>query len=248
MDKKPWFSLWSFPNGYDGAESSFLDHIEIPCSEAFNTNYNAIKTEVLNYLDQVEAKPYFKTSMVEGKKGYNTLSLAWWSIQFYKTQANFPALTRLMKVHPEILTISVNILEANAAILPHMGDTNAIYRGHFGVKIPGELPAVGIRVNGESQSWREGQFIWFMDAYEHETWNHSNEQRIVLLVDVLRPEYRQFRTWICATVMTSLFLQNRIESSRWLNRNQGWVIKIVAPCLVPLVAVRIAWINFTRKY
>ena len=248
MNKKPWYSLWSFPVGYDGLEPAFIHHTDIACASEFSTNFENIKSEVLDFLAQQKATPYFKASMVQGGKGYDTESLAWWGIQFYKTQVNFPTLTRLMKDHPEILTISVNILEANAAILPHMGDTNAIYRGHFGVKIPGELPAVGIRVNGESQSWREGQFIWFMDAYEHETWNHSNEHRIVLLVDILRPEYLQFRTWVCATVMTSLFLQKRIETSPWVNRNQGWIIKFVAPCLVPLAAVRIAWINFIRKY
>ena len=248
MKKKPWYSLWSFPVGYNGHESAFIHHADIACSSVFSAEFTQIRKEVMDFLDQETTSPYFKASMVQGGKGYDTVSLAWWGIQFYKTQAKLPTLTRIMHSHADLLTMSINILEANASILPHMGDTNAIYRGHFGVEIPGKLPAVGIRVNGESQSWREGQFIWFMDAYEHETWNQSNLKRIVVLVDVLRPEFQQSRKWICATVMTSLFLQKRIETSPWVNRNQGWIIKFVAPCLVPLAAARIAWINFIKKY
>jgi hypothetical protein len=87
-----------------------------------------------------------------------------------------------------------------------------------------------------------------MDAFPHETWNHTGQARIVLLVDVLRPEFSNQKKRICATVMTSLFLQKRIEKYAFFKRNQRWIVNYLAPMLVPIVQFRIAWINFTRKY
>jgi len=248
MNTPLWFSLWSFPAPYVGNESAYVDEKHMLCTQSFTTQVDAIRNEVLSYLMKHETIPYFKQSMVQQGKGYHTRSLAWWGIQFHKNQRELPVLSSILKNHPELLTLSINVLDANSSILPHMGDTNAIYRGHFGISIPASLPQAGIRVSEAEQSWQEGHFIWFMDAYTHETWNHTKEARIVLLVDVLRPEFSNQKKRICATVITSLFLQKRIEKSSFFERNQRWIVKYIAPMLIPLVQFRIAWINFIRKY
>ena len=36
--------------------------------------------------------------------------------------------------------------------------------------------------------WEEGKCMIFDDAYEHETWNHTKEERVVLLFDLWHPE------------------------------------------------------------
>ncbi len=243
-----WYSLWSFPAPYEGNEPAYVDEKNMACTHAFTAQFHAIQKEVLMFLSKHEAIPYFKQSMVLHGKGYQTLSLAWWGIQFYKNQRELPVLSSILKNHSELLTLSINILDTNSRVLPHMGDTNAIYRGHFGISIPSSLPQAGIRVKELERSWNEGHFVWFMDAYPHETWNNTNQARIVLLVDVLRPEFSNQKKRICATVMTSLFLQKRIEKYRFFNRNQSWIVRYVAPALIPLVQFRIAWINFIRKY
>lgn len=248
MNTPLWFSLWSFPAPYVGNEPAYVDETEMRCSQAFTVHAEAIRSEVLTYLKKHETIPYFKQSMVQEGKGYHTQSLAWWGIKFHKNQRELPVLSSILTHHPELLTLSINVLDSNSSILPHMGDTNAIYRGHFGISIPASLPQAGIRVKEEDRSWQEGHFIWFMDAYPHETWNHTKESRIVLLVDVLRPEFSNQKKRICATVMTSLFLQKRIEKHAFFARNQRWIVKYVAPMLIPLVQFRMAWINFMRKY
>ena len=35
--------------------------------------------------------------------------------------------------------------------------------------------------------WQEGKALVFDDAYEHEAWNHTESDRIVLIVDVWHP-------------------------------------------------------------
>jgi aspartyl/asparaginyl beta-hydroxylase (cupin superfamily) len=245
---KPWYSLWSFPAPYSEAEAPFIDNKLIACSQVFSRQFKEIQEEVQQFIRNQSLKPYFKDSMVKGDQGYQTLSLKWWGINFYKNQKQCPVLTQIIKSHPEISTLSINKLAPKSRILPHMGDTNAIYRGHFGITIPGKLPHLGIKVKSEEANWTEGQFIWFMDAFEHETWNDTEFDRYVLLVDVLRPEFYLQKHSIYATVMTSMFLQKRMEISPWLKKNSTWIVSWFAPLLIPIARIRIAWINFIKKY
>ena len=46
---------------------------------------------------------------------------------------------------------------------------------------------VGIKVGGQVAHWPEGKSLVFDDTFEHEAWNDTDETRVVLFVDVIRP-------------------------------------------------------------
>ena len=46
----------------------------------------------------------------------------------------------------------------------------------------------GFKVGGETREWREGELLVFDDTVEHEAWNDSGCDRIILIFDVWRPE------------------------------------------------------------
>lgn len=41
----------------------------------------------------------------------------------------------------------------------------------------------GIRIGDQVRAWEEGECLVFDDAYEHEVWNRTEEERVLLLVD-----------------------------------------------------------------
>jgi aspartyl/asparaginyl beta-hydroxylase (cupin superfamily) len=41
------------------------------------------------------------------------------------------------------------------------------------------VDACGIRVGEEVRPWIEGKAMLFDDAYEHEVWNHTDQERVV---------------------------------------------------------------------
>jgi aspartyl/asparaginyl beta-hydroxylase (cupin superfamily) len=186
--------------------------------------------------------------MVTKEASYKTFSLRWWDIEFFKNQVYFPITTQLLKKYPEITTLSFNFLEPASRILPHCGDTNAVYRCHFGIQIPDSLPKCGFRVKNESRSWQEGEWLAFIDAYEHEAFNLTDQTRMIILMDVLRPEYVNQRGRITSTVMTSLFLQKRAERFSWLKRLPHPAVRILVVGLRPIAALAIRWVNFTKRY
>ncbi len=70
-------------------------------------------------------------------------------------------------------------------IAAHRGPTNLRLRCHLGIVVPeGDC---GIRVGDELSRWEQGRCIVFDDRYDHEAWNHTAAERIVLIVDLWHP-------------------------------------------------------------
>ena len=58
---------------------------------------------------------------------------------------------------------------------------------HLPLVVP---PGCGFRVGNETREWEPGKLLIFDDTIEHEAWNDSSEDRIILIFDVWRPELR----------------------------------------------------------
>jgi len=89
---------------------------------------------------------------------------------------------------PEILGAGVVMLSRivpGTHIVAHCDETNGRLRLHMGIKTPSDAV---MRVGSESVRWQAGKCIVFDDSFEHEVWNLSDEDRIVLIVDFLHPQ------------------------------------------------------------
>ena len=75
-------------------------------------------------------------------------------------------------------------LEPKTRIPAHTGSSNTRLTVHIPLIIP---PACGFRVGAEVREWRPGTALVFDDTIEHEAWNDSDEQRIVLIFDIWNP-------------------------------------------------------------
>lgn len=89
--------------------------------------------------------------------------------------------------HLSLISPSVyfSVLEPGSRIPPHTGITNARLIAHFPLIVPEDC---GFRVGGETRSWEPGKALVFDDMTEHEAWNNSDRIRVVLIVDLWRPE------------------------------------------------------------
>lgn len=81
--------------------------------------------------------------------------------------------------------ICLSILRPNTEIRAHCGPTNIRLRAHLGLEIP---PGCGIRIAGKQYAWQEGQWLVFDDSFEHEAWNRSSQERVVLILDLWHPD------------------------------------------------------------
>ena len=144
------------------------------------------------------------------------MPLMTWGVEFHKNICNFPVTTEILKQIPGLVSASFNLLEKKSEIKHHFGETNASVRVHLGLCIPDSLPDVGFKVNGISRSWEEGKVLIFCDGYEHSGWNHSNQDRYILLLDIIRSEFIHKKRLICANVLATLSLQSLVSKSAFL--------------------------------
>jgi beta-hydroxylase len=98
-----------------------------------------------------------------------------------------PLTAALMREIPGMTTAMFSILSPRKHILDHRGPYKGVLRYHLGLIVPGEKEACRIRVGDDVRHWEEGESMIFDDTFNHEVWNDTDETRVVLFVDVLRP-------------------------------------------------------------
>lgn len=230
---KLWYSLFDRTE-FAGELPYFIEPSENNSTIVLESNYLIIKEELLNFLSLHELPGYFNSTMVEKKNTWKTISLNAWSVEVYENHKYFPKTLAIIKSLPGVVSSSFSMLTPHAKILPHCGDTNGIFRCHLGLSVPATLPACGFRVGNEWKSWEEGKLLLFIDANNHEAINNSNENRLIMIIDIIRPEFIKKKQWICATVLTSLLLQKLAEKFPLLYKSPLIIQKVIAEILIPL--------------
>jgi aspartate beta-hydroxylase len=90
-------------------------------------------------------------------------------------------LSRVPEHGPEVL---YSVFTPGTHLLPHRGVTNARLVAHLPLIVPEEC---ALRVGGELHHWQEGRVVVFDDTYEHEAWNRSTRNRVVMIFDIWNP-------------------------------------------------------------
>ncbi|MBS1647506.1 MAG: aspartyl/asparaginyl beta-hydroxylase domain-containing protein [Bacteroidetes bacterium] len=235
---KLWFSIFD-RNEYNGNEPPFFNPTDYSFSKVITDNYPIIKKELADYLSKYELQSYFNSTMVAKVNTWKTVSLKTWNVEIYEHHKYFPETLKIIQSIPGLVSASFNLLEPHGHIVPHCGDTNGIFRCHLGLSIPGTTPACGFRVKNEWRSWEEGALLVFVDANNHEAINNTSDNRFIFLFDVVRDEVLAKKKWICATVLTSLFLQKWAEAIPSLSKVPLWLQKATALSLVPFAYLAI---------
>jgi len=101
----------------------------------------------------------------------------------YVGRKYFSETLSLFNNYKEVITVSMARFPANRIIPTHKGNRELI-RIHYGIKIPeGDI---SFKVKNEEKKWENGKAFAFNDFYEHGGWNNTEQDRIILIVDLDR--------------------------------------------------------------
>ena len=120
-----------------------------------------------------------------------------------------PRTAQLMREIPGMTTAMFSILSPRKHILDHRGPYKGVLRYHLGLIVPRDAEACRIRVGEDFRHWEAGKSMIFDDTFNHEVWNDTDETRVVLFVDVLRPlpePYATINRLIVKAIGYSLFV------------------------------------------
>ena len=169
LDSQPWYDPQDFP---------LARYLELHAAE--------IRDEIL----AIDPSTFQRESERIGRRGD-------WDVAFFYERGRrhdelcqaCPVTTAGIEAYPAVRTLAGLIyasrMRPGTHIQPHRGPTNLRVRCHLGIEVPeGDC---AIRVGDETRRWEQDRCLVFDDFFEHEAWNHTGEDRIVLIVDMWHP-------------------------------------------------------------
>ncbi|HEY2656122.1 MAG TPA: aspartyl/asparaginyl beta-hydroxylase domain-containing protein [Solirubrobacteraceae bacterium] len=172
---------------YPGLESRpWHDASDFPLASYLEAHFEEIRDEVL----ALEPARFHRESERIARTGD-------WDVAFFYERGRrreqvcdaCPVTTRGIETTPAMRTagglIYVSRMRPGTHIEPHHGPTNLRLRCHLGITVPDGDCA--LRVGDDTRQWQDGQCLVFDDYFEHEAWNHTEQDRIVLIVDLWHP-------------------------------------------------------------
>jgi beta-hydroxylase len=159
----------------------FIDSKKFEFVAYLESNWLTIREEYLKLPEDV-FEPWVQREMYG--EGWSVYGLYAFGEKIEPALAACPHTDFLLTQIPGLTTAGFSRLAPQAHVNPPVGWVESVYRLHLGLVVP---EACSLRVGDEVRSWVEGECLIFDDTVEHEAWNHSNQSRIVLLLDFLRP-------------------------------------------------------------
>ncbi len=203
--------------------ATFIDAAKFPWTKKLEDNWMDIRTEldeVLKYRDNI---PNFQDISEDQKilttdNKWKTFFLYGYGFQSDQNVTMCPKTSKLLHQIPGMKTAMFSILDGGKHIPPHRGPFKGVLRYHMGLIVP-EPDKCKIRVGTDYAHWHEGKSMIFDDTHNHEVWNDSDKQRVVLFVDFIRPlpfPLSALNNFLIYLISISPFVQDgKKNQSKW---------------------------------
>ncbi len=229
--------------GYPGRLPGFPDPSTLPGTRILEDNWKTIKEEVdAFYAAHAGAFGANYTPYAYSEPGWKTINLYSYFLRYGENCARFPRTAAIVEQIPDMCLAQVAVLDPHTRIKAHRGDCNAVVRSHLGLTVPSGLPELGIRVGREERSWREGEVFAITIAHRHYAWNRTDRHRVVLVVDVIRPEYRDRRYAIAGRALAAIAMKGWATRFPVLKKLPRPVTRAIHGILGPLAQLRL-WLQ-----
>lgn len=93
-------------------------------------------------------------------------------------------------------------LAGGTRIPAHFGLLNTRLICHLPIIVPENCG--GLRVGNETRAWEEGKMLIFDDSMEHEAWNTTEAERVVLLFEIWRPEISEQERLLITSMLAAV--------------------------------------------
>lgn len=160
-----------------------IDRFLLPHKDIFLQEYLQAREQVIVQ----DVKDFYKVEKDIGQDdNWKGLPLLIFNHRFEKNIGLCPRTYDLVSKIPGCTSAMFSVLGPGKHIKPHKGIYKGLYRCLFGLKVP-ENGQCWIRIDDLKIPFEDGKNIIFDETAEHEVMNESDQQRIVLYLDIFRP-------------------------------------------------------------
>jgi aspartyl/asparaginyl beta-hydroxylase (cupin superfamily) len=168
------------------------DNVQFPWVERLEREWRTIRSDLDRVLARKNDLPNIQDITPDARAittddGWKTFIFLAYGVKSPPNIALCPETWRVLRTIPGLKTAMFSIFEPGKRLPPHRGPYNGVLRLHLGLKVPLPRDSAMIRIATDLRAWEEGKALVFDDAYEHEAWNETDEPRVVLFVDFLKP-------------------------------------------------------------
>ncbi|MDZ8026296.1 MAG: aspartyl/asparaginyl beta-hydroxylase domain-containing protein [Nostoc sp. DedQUE01] len=172
--------------------STFFNSQDFSWVENVEANWMKIRDEMNQLLNQLDNIPNFQdisTDQVSitSDNRWKTYFFYAYGIKAEKNCQRCPETTRIIEQIPGMKTAFFSILLPHKHIPEHRGPYKGVVRYHLALKVPENKIDCKIRVGEDFRYWEEGKSLIFDDTFCHEVWNDTDEIRVILFLDFIRP-------------------------------------------------------------
>ncbi|SBS38609.1 Aspartyl/Asparaginyl beta-hydroxylase [Marinomonas spartinae] len=215
-------------------KSPFIDVKEFPELKVVEDNWEMIRDEalVLNSSAQIKASEdlddlgfnsFFRT-------GWKRFYLKWYGADLKSAKQLCPNTVALLSTVPDVKGAMFAMLPPGARLVKHRDPYAGSLRYHLGLVTPNSDDC-HIVVDGIQYSWRDGESVMFDETFIHYAENKTDQNRIVLFLDVKRPVsfflVDWFNEFLSYTLLAASATKNvKGDKVGFLNKIFAYVYKI----------------------
>jgi aspartyl/asparaginyl beta-hydroxylase (cupin superfamily) len=165
-----------------------------PALDEVTRCYPAIRAELERLLASRARLPAYhevdpgqaEISSTEGGSRWTVFMLEVLGHRLHENRARCPETCRALAGVPDLMQAFFSVLEPRRSVPLHEGPYLGYLRYHLGLHVPADDPPTLV-VDGRRYQWKAGEGVLFDDTWPHAVENRSDDVRVVLVVDVLRP-------------------------------------------------------------
>ena len=214
---------WVFNRYSLVGRAPILDNSHFKWVEELESKWPVIRKEVENLLQYHEILPNLQDIQ---DANYRITKDDKWKVCFLygfgqQSELNCelcPETAAAMQKVPGMKTAVFSILSPNKHIPLHRGAYSGLLRSHLALIVPKPAGSCRIRVDDAHYQWEEGKVMVFDNSREHEAWNDSDQVRVVLLFDFLRP-YPSAIRWVNTRIINVL---GKMLATQGLRKQREW--------------------------
>jgi len=198
------------------------EHWETIRDEAINLN-QAAQIKASADLDDLGFNSFFRT-------GWKRFYLKWYGANLTSAEQLCPKTLALLNQLPNVKGAMFTMLPPGARLQKHRDPYAGSLRYHLGLVTPNS-DACYISVDGQKYAWRDGEAVMFDETYIHYAHNQTDQNRIILFLDVKRPVNFFLVDWfneLFSRIVVAASATKNMPGDKvgWLNRAFGYLYQI----------------------
>jgi beta-hydroxylase len=171
---------------------AFFSESQVPGLDILRENWTVIRDEAQALMaDREGIPPLGKVSpdhrRIAASSQWKSFFFTGYGYHPMANRARCPRTAGLVDQVPNVVVAFFSIFEPGTHVPEHLGVTKAVLNVHLGLIVPQDAERCRIQVDGEERSWSPGEYLIFDETYRHEVFNDTDEPRVVLFLQVMRP-------------------------------------------------------------